>query len=38
LHENRVNTRRIARTWFQCSQPRHFVTDCPEKTENKDGY
>jgi hypothetical protein len=23
---------------FQCGKPGHFVTDCPEKTENKDGY
>jgi hypothetical protein len=34
LHENRVNTR----TCFQCGKPGHFVADCPEKVENKDGY
>jgi hypothetical protein len=38
LHENRVNMRRNTRTCFQCSMPKHFVTDCPEKIENKDGY
>jgi hypothetical protein len=38
LHENRVNMRRNARTCFQCSKPGHFVTDCPEKVENKDSY
>jgi hypothetical protein len=38
LHENRVNTRRTARTCFQCSMPGHFVADYPEKMENKDGY
>jgi hypothetical protein len=38
LHENRVNTRRTTRTCFQCAKPGHFVADCPEKTENKDGY
>jgi hypothetical protein len=27
-----------ARTWFQCGKPGHFVADCPEKVENKDGY
>jgi hypothetical protein len=34
LHENRVNTR----TCFQCGKPGHFIADCPEKIENKDGY
>jgi hypothetical protein len=34
LHENRVNMR----TCFQCGKPGHFVADCPEKVENKDGY
>jgi hypothetical protein len=38
LHENRVNMRRNTRTSFQCLKPRHFVVDCPEKVENKDGY
>jgi hypothetical protein len=33
-----VNTRRTARTCFQCGKPGHFVTDCLEKTENKDSY
>jgi hypothetical protein len=38
LHENRVNMRRNTRTCFQCGKPRHFVADCSEKVENKDGY
>jgi hypothetical protein len=38
LHENQVHMRRNTRTWFQCGKPGHFVTDCPEKVENKDGY
>jgi hypothetical protein len=38
LHENWVNMRRNTRTCFQCGKPGHFVTDCPEKVENKDGY
>jgi hypothetical protein len=38
LHENRVNMRRTTRTCFQCGKPGHFVADCPEKMENKDGY
>jgi hypothetical protein len=38
LHENRVNMRRNTRTCFQCGKPGHFVTDCPEKVENKDSY
>jgi hypothetical protein len=38
LHENRVNMRRNTRTCFQCSKPRHFVTDCLEKVKNKDNY
>jgi hypothetical protein len=38
LHENRVNMRRNTRTFFQCGKPGHFVADCPEKVENKDGY
>jgi hypothetical protein len=38
LHENRVNMRRNTRACFQCGKPGHFVADCPEKVENKDGY
>jgi hypothetical protein len=38
LHENRVNMRRNTRTCFQCGKPGHFVSDYPEKVENKDGY
>jgi hypothetical protein len=38
LHENWVNMRRNTRTCFQCSKPGHFIADCPEKVENKDGY
>jgi hypothetical protein len=38
MHENLVNSRRNMRTCFQCSKWRHFVTDCPEKVENKDSY
>jgi hypothetical protein len=38
LHENRVNTRRTTQTCFQCGKPGHFVTDYPEKMENKDNY
>jgi hypothetical protein len=38
LHENRVNMTRNTRTCFQCGKLGHFVTDCPEKVENKDGY
>jgi hypothetical protein len=38
LHEKRVNMRRNMRTCFQCGKPGHFVVDCPEKVENKDGY
>jgi hypothetical protein len=37
LHEDRVNMRRNTRTCFQCGKPGHFVADCPEKVENKDG-
>jgi hypothetical protein len=33
-----VNIRRNTRTCFQCCKPGHFVVDCPEKVENKDGY
>jgi Mg-chelatase subunit ChlI len=38
LHENRVSMRRNMRTCFQCGKPGHFVADCLEKVENKDGY
>jgi hypothetical protein len=38
LHENWVNMRRNTRTCFQCGKPGHFIADCPEKVENKDGY
>jgi hypothetical protein len=38
LHENWVNMRRNTRTCFQCGKPGHFVAECPEKVENKDGY
>jgi hypothetical protein len=38
LHENQVNMRRNTRTCFQCGKPGHFVADCLEKVENKDGY
>jgi hypothetical protein len=38
LHENRVNMRRNTRACFQCGKPGHFIADCPEKVENKDGY
>jgi hypothetical protein len=38
LHENRVNMRRNTRTCFQCGKPGHFVADCSEKVENKNGY
>jgi hypothetical protein len=38
LHENRVNMRRNTWTYLQCGKPGHFVADCPEKVENKDGY
>jgi hypothetical protein len=38
LHENQVNMRRNTRTCFQCGKPGHFIADCPEKVENKDGY
>jgi hypothetical protein len=38
MHENQVNRRRNPRTFFQCGNPGHFVADCSEKMENKDGY
>jgi hypothetical protein len=38
LHENWVNMRRNTRICFQCGKLGHFVADCPEKVENKDGY
>jgi hypothetical protein len=38
LHENWVNTRKNPQTCFQCDKPGHFVVECPEKMESKDGY
>jgi hypothetical protein len=38
LYENRVNMRRNTGTCSQCGKLGHFVTDYPEKVENKDGY
>jgi hypothetical protein len=38
LHENRVNTKRTTRTYFQCSKPGYFVITSPEKMENKEDY
>jgi hypothetical protein len=38
MHENWVNMKWNMRTCFQCGKPGHFVADCPEKVENKDGY
>jgi hypothetical protein len=38
MHENRVNSSRNMRTYFQCGKPGHFVAYCPEKVENKDTY
>jgi hypothetical protein len=38
LHENQVNMRRNTRTCFQCGKLGHFIADCLEKVENKDGY
>jgi hypothetical protein len=29
--------RRNTRACFQCGKPGHFIADCPEKIENKDG-
>jgi IS5 family transposase len=33
-----VNIRRTTQMCFKCGKPGHFVADCLEKTENKDGY
>jgi hypothetical protein len=38
LYVNRVNMRRNTRTCFQCGKLGHFVANCTEKVENKDGY
>jgi hypothetical protein len=38
IHENWVNTRRNTRTCFQCVNPGHFITNFPEKVENKENY
>jgi hypothetical protein len=38
LHENRVIMSRNMRTCFQSGKLGHFVADCPEKVENKEGY
>jgi hypothetical protein len=38
LHENQVNMRRNMRTCFLCGKPGHFVANCLEKVEKKDGY
>jgi hypothetical protein len=38
MHKNQVSMRRNTRTCFPCGKPGHFVTDCPEKVENKDNY
>jgi hypothetical protein len=37
-HVNWVNMQSNTRTCFQCSKLGHFVGDCPEKVDNKDGY
>jgi hypothetical protein len=33
-----VNIKRTTRTCFQCGKPGHFVIECLEKMDNKDGY
>jgi hypothetical protein len=38
MHENRVNSRRNTRTFFQCGKLGHFAANFPEKVENKDNY
>jgi hypothetical protein len=38
LHENQVNIRKTSLTCFQCGKPEHFVANCPDMVENKDGY
>jgi hypothetical protein len=35
MHENRVNTRRNTRTYFQCSKLGHFVADCPRRLRTR---
>jgi hypothetical protein len=38
LDKKWVNTRKTTQTCFHLGKPGHFVVDCPEKVENKDGH